>query len=620
MLGLNNSHDKANRLTEILFADGTKHTFGYDAAGNMTSYASPGVSGVIAYDAANRKTGESVTMGGFTKSFSYTYDSRGNKASFTSPDGTTYNYTYNRNGQPTQIATPVGNIALAYQWVRQTKLTLPNGVISDYSYNENSWLTNIAARKAPDTVFAAGYQFDKVGNITQKATDVTTNYGYDKIYQLLSATNSQNTEAFTYDKVGNRKTSAATAGEWSYNRNNELLSYNGTSFGYDANGNTVTKTEGTGSGTVPVPSTTTYVYGATDRLETVNLPDGRTATYTYDPFGRRVKKQVEGEVTYFVYADEGLIGEYDATGAFQKGYGWRPNGIWGTNPVFMVEEGEYYFYQNDHLGTPQTMTDVDGDVVWEASYSAFGQAKVGSISTVVNNLRFPGQYWDEETRLHYNMDRYYNVNGRYLQKDHGVLMKGFNEYSYAFGSPIKFFDANGLWPSLEPFNTHRHSIERVLSNVVSNDDLQMIIQSQQLADSETYQTPQNSHRHAMRGDNAANATEARYLMLKFIREQFEKAWLLRYKHRCASLVAFGLALHALQDYTTPTHHGFQDWTANEASNDLLIARHIRGELFDPGPGSELDRITRDAWDWYQQGNLPKGDFLNNYGADRKPLL
>ena len=80
-------------------------------------------------------------------------------------------------------------------------------------------------------------------------------------------------ETFTYDKVGNRKTSAVTQEAWSYNRNNELLSYNGTSFGYDLNGNTVSKT---GSG-----GTVTYNYGATDRLTSLQLPDGGTAAYAY---------------------------------------------------------------------------------------------------------------------------------------------------------------------------------------------------------------------------------------------------------------------------------------------------------------------------------------------------
>ena len=220
-------------------------------------------------------------------------------------------------------------------------MTLPNGISTEYAYNANSWLTDIKANNAnitPPVPFAtAGYSFDKVGNITGKSTESGSHsYGYDTIYQLTSATIPKlPQEAYTYDKVGNRKTSAQTDGSWNYNRNNELLSYNGTSFTYDPNGNTVRKTDGT--------ATTTYAYGSTDRLERVELPDGRVATYVYDPFGRRVKKQVGTEVTYFLYADEGLVGEYDISGSFKKGYGWRPDGIWGRNPLFMVEGGGILF-------------------------------------------------------------------------------------------------------------------------------------------------------------------------------------------------------------------------------------------------------------------------------------
>lgn len=70
--------------------------------------------------------------------------------------------------------------------------------------------------------------------------------------------------------------------------------------------------------------TTLFDYNATDRLTSVQLPDGRTATYTYDPFGRRIKKQVGTDVTIYVYADEGLIGEYTQAGTAKKSYGWRP--------------------------------------------------------------------------------------------------------------------------------------------------------------------------------------------------------------------------------------------------------------------------------------------------------
>ena len=64
------------------------------------------------------------------------------------------------------------------------------------------------------------------------------------------------------------------------------------------------------------------------------------------------------------------------------------------------------------------MTNAAGAVVWSAAYTPFGEAQVDQGSTVVNNFRFPGQYYDEESGLHYNWHRYYDPKtGRYLSAD-----------------------------------------------------------------------------------------------------------------------------------------------------------------------------------------------------------
>ena len=85
------------------------------------------------------------------------------------------------------------------------------------------------------------------------------------------------------------------------------------------------------------------------------------------------------------------IAEYDGSGNEIKTYGYKPGSLWTTDPLFMKIGGQYYFYHNDHLGTPQKMTDISGAVVWSAKYESFGKAVV-EIATVENNLRFPGQY------------------------------------------------------------------------------------------------------------------------------------------------------------------------------------------------------------------------------------
>ena len=147
-----------------------------------------------------------------------------------------------------------------------------------------------------------------------------------------------------------------------------------------------------------------------------------------------------------MYADEGLAGEYTAAGNEIKTYGWKPGGTWGTNPLFMKVGDEYYFYHKDHLGTPQKMTAVNGAIVWSAKYNSFGEAFVDPGAIVENNLRFPGQYFDGETKLHYNWFRYYNPQaGRYLRVDPIGLGGGVNIYSFVLNNPNYWIDPYGLF-------------------------------------------------------------------------------------------------------------------------------------------------------------------------------
>ena len=132
-----------------------------------------------------------------------------------------------------------------------------------------------------------------------------------------------------------------------------------------------------------------------------------------------------------------------------------------------VSGEQVYYYHLDHLGIPIEMTDQNRNVVWAASYDPFGQATV-SVSTVTNNLRFPGMYADSETGLYYNMNRYYYpAIGRYIEPD-PILQPmvyarlntspvfnrlfsilAFNPqqthgYAYVINNPLSFVDFLGL--------------------------------------------------------------------------------------------------------------------------------------------------------------------------------
>lgn len=95
-------------------------------------------------------------------------------------------------------------------------------------------------------------------------------------------------------------------------------------------------------------------------------------------------------------------------------------------------------------GTPLRATDRTGSVVWSASYSVFGKATLSTSNQILMNLRLPGQYYDQETELHYNYFRDYDsATGRYVQSDPIGLDGGINTYAYALSNPISFSDPTG---------------------------------------------------------------------------------------------------------------------------------------------------------------------------------
>ncbi len=116
-----------------------------------------------------------------------------------------------------------------------------------------------------------------------------------------------------------------------------------------------------------------------------------------------------------------------------------------ATPEVVAEEEQAVFYvHNDHLGTPQAITDENQIIVWQAEYDPFGKATV-TTETITNNIRFPGQYFDQETGLHYNYYRYYDPQtGRYIISDPIGLQGGLNTYAYVRGNPLSYSDPYGL--------------------------------------------------------------------------------------------------------------------------------------------------------------------------------
>ncbi|CAB1059485.1 diguanylate cyclase/phosphodiesterase (GGDEF & EAL domains) with PAS/PAC sensor(s), partial [Olavius sp. associated proteobacterium Delta 1] len=305
-------YDDAGRLVQISYFAASDHdnpvktvTFSYDRAGNLTGYDDGTTSAAYTYDDLYRKLSETVNYGTFEQTSSYTYYKNGLKKTFTGPDGVGYAYTYDANNQLTGVNIPgAGYITYtAYTWNRPKEVILPGGSKREYGYDPLMRVKSIAAKDPGQNIMLNfQYDYDKMDNITAKVTEHGEyDYGYDDLYRLTGADNPvQADEGFTYDAVGNRMTAAGVADNWSYNDNNELQGYDAVTFEYDDNGNMTKKMD---AGQV-----TNYIYNVEDRLERVEDGSGSLiSTYYYDPFGRRLWKEINGIRTYFVYADEGLV-------------------------------------------------------------------------------------------------------------------------------------------------------------------------------------------------------------------------------------------------------------------------------------------------------------------------
>jgi RHS repeat-associated protein len=206
-----------------------------------------------------------------------------------------------------------------------------------------------------------------------------------------------------------------------------------TTFGYDDNGNITSETT--------LPHAFTYVHDSSNQLKQVLYDGNEIASYTYNGAGQRIKKVAGGTTRIFHYDLRGhLIAETDQNQQMVAEYVYL-----GDQLLAMIKPGEnVYYYHNDHLGTPQVLTDDSQGIAWKAVYTPFGEAVVSNPS-VENPFRFPGQYYDAETGLHYNYFRYYNPQtGRYMTPDPIGLEGGVNLFAYVRGNPLRWFDRWGL--------------------------------------------------------------------------------------------------------------------------------------------------------------------------------
>ncbi len=384
----------------------------------------------------------------------YAYDSADRLTQITYPSGRTINYQHNAAGQINQVSTTQNGQTqiLADQITYRPfgplqQATLGNGLMLNYHYDMDARLN----QQTTVGIHEQTYAYDLNSNIEQitRPTNPGQNQtlNYDTLDRLIQADSPAANHSYSYGPTGNRlsKTDNGQTNTYSYIQgSHQLESVSGTqpqNYQYDAAGNPTQR------------NNDTFTYNPAGRLARIETAD-QTIEYQYNAQGQRTLKYItEGsdtQATLYVYNLEGLlIAELNNTGETQVEYAYL-----NSQPLAQINatNAEIFYYHNDHLGTPQKLTNSQGTIVWEATYSPFGQATVNEDpdndgNPVTQNIRFPGQYYDQETGLHYNWFRYYDPEvGRYITSDPIGLEGGLSTYSYVDGNPINRTDETGkIW-------------------------------------------------------------------------------------------------------------------------------------------------------------------------------
>lgn len=309
------------------------------------------------------------------------------------------------------------------------------------------------------------YGFDPHGELGEQQDSLrgTTRYEYDPAGRLQQRTDRQTQEQFAWDAAGNLLDDIARKSRGRL-EDNRLKVWQDIRFDYDPFGNVVEKKKG-------ARQVQRFRFDADDRLIEVVTENahGRIETrFAYDALGRRIERsetihepsrlQPQTERKRFVWQGLRLLQELRETGV--SNYLYSPDDAYA--PLARIDQalsedksqaqgaGAIYHFHTDLVGAPLEVTDEAGELAWAGRYQAWGKVMRNedpALSPKIEQpLRFPGQYADESTGLHYNTFRYYDPDvGRFVSPDPIGLIGGENLYAYA-PNPTGWSDPLGWMP------------------------------------------------------------------------------------------------------------------------------------------------------------------------------
>ncbi|HEV7608942.1 MAG TPA: RHS repeat-associated core domain-containing protein [Steroidobacteraceae bacterium] len=451
------TYDKLNRVATAAFKIGSTTdqtiTYTYDAGtngkGHLTGASDANHSLSWTYDAKGRIVGKGQTLGTVTKSVGYGYNAFGQLASLVLPSGQTLAYGYDANNQVTSVTlngspnvTIVNNITYdpfgpinGWSW--------GNATTASRTFDGDGKLTQVTSSGQRTFGYDDAFRITAANDIATPANSWTL--GYDILDRLNSATKPSTTIGYTYDADGNRLTQTGTSSS-TYTipgTSNKLSSTTGAlvrTYTYDAVGNVLTS------------GATTHTYNNAGRMKTGKLGAATVTTYVYNALGQRVKKSGgAATTTLFMYDEAGhLVGEYNSTGVLVQETVWL-----GDIPIATIRPKtpsgvDVFYVHTDQLNTPRKVTrPSDNQLRWKWDPTPFGEGtpneNPASLGAFKYNLRFPGQYFDNETNFNYNYLRDYDpAVGRFIESDPAGVNDDLNTYAYVHEDPVASSDPLGL--------------------------------------------------------------------------------------------------------------------------------------------------------------------------------
>jgi RHS repeat-associated protein len=450
--------------------------FGYDARGLLVAAQNADVGLIREYDALGRLLREIDTR--FGTGVGYAYDPASRLTSKVYPDGSSVHYAHDGAGRPVGISDPFGETTrFVYDGAgRRLQKLGTQGLRTEYEYETGTgWLTGVKSYTATGAV-ASDFSYpthDDVGNrLTMTETSGgTTAYTYDALDRLstLDPPNESIYPAngalthFAYDAAGNRTDFGPMSGgsftlphtTYAYSTNTKRLTTITTTpvsgppvvetLGlYDANGNP-------GTWTPPGGSARTLKFDALGRL--VEITGGYSASYRYDPFGRRIEKTEQSTTTRYQYDGLDVVAEYGAS-QLEATYVFGP----GMDEVLKLKRGTTVAaYHSDGLGSVVSVSDADnGGSLKTYRYDAFGKP-LAQTGTLANAYTYTGRELDGSGLYYYRARYYLPSAGRFLTPDPIGLAGGINAYAYVSSNPVNYTDPFGLmagrpfdpaWPEL----------------------------------------------------------------------------------------------------------------------------------------------------------------------------